>query len=151
MAIDINILRDFSTFPVRLKSAVQNLSEKDVLKQRREGGWTVKQILHHIAEAQTMAYFRVKWALTEENLIIKPFDQDKWSILSDKDSSVDSSVKIIEGIYEKFHLLISNNSNDEMKKVMHHPESGDLPLEQLILNYYKHGENHLAQIIELNR
>lgn len=150
--IDKGILQDWigiiKDFPKKLKEEVNNLSEKDFEKQYRPSGWTVRQIVNHCADSHMNSLVRFKLALTENTPVIKPYFEDRWAELSDtKIFPVESSLKTLEGLHERWVFLLNSLSDEELERQFEHPETGELISLKINIGIYAwHCEHHLAHI-----
>ncbi len=139
-------INEIRTLPRRLIVIVKHLSDEDLESTYREGSWTIRQIVHHIADSHMNAYIRFKLALTEENPTIKPYAEDKWAKLPDSKLPIATSLKIIESLHERWVYLIENLTNEQLKKTFIHPDSGIVSVEKNIGIYAWHGNHHIAHI-----
>ena len=98
-------LKEIETYTIRLRETVDSLSDEELSRTYRDGSWTVRQLVHHIADSQLNMYQRLKLALTDENPTVPDFDQDKWAIQPDTKLPVESSIKMLEGINERIVSL----------------------------------------------
>ena len=139
-------IEEIRTFPEQLKEAVTQLSEAELEKQYREGSWTIRQIVHHVADSHMNAYIRFKLAVTEEEPTIKPYDQDDWAKLPDSRMPISVSLQLLEGLHARLACLLESLSEEQGRRIFHHPESGVVSVEKNIGMYAWHGKHHLAQI-----
>lgn len=141
-------ITQLKSFPERLKQAVLPLSDKQLDTPYRPGGWTIRQVIHHLADTHMNIFMRVKLALTEDHPIIKPFQQDAWVELSDSlYYPIEPSLKILEGIHERLAYLFENLTEDDLKKKFTHPGYNKVfTIEQVIGLFTWHGNHHLAHI-----
>jgi hypothetical protein len=113
----------------------------------KDGGWSINQIIHHIADAHLHAYIRIKWIYTEENTTLKTFDQDKWVDAPDGDNwDVIGSLTLLSGICEKWAKLSENLTDEDWGKTGIHPEAGEISIEYIFNYFVDHGESHLDQL-----
>ncbi|MEO8794912.1 MAG: YfiT family bacillithiol transferase, partial [Daejeonella sp.] len=117
----------------------------------RPEGWTVRQVIHHLADSHMNAFIRFKLALTESNPTITPFDESLWADLPDgKKSPIDSSLKIIEGLHFRWTALLNSLSEDQFQRTYFHPDHGKKwTLENVLALYSWHSSHHLAHITSL--
>jgi uncharacterized damage-inducible protein DinB len=139
-------INEIGTLPIRLKEVVEYLNDEDLKCTYRVGSWTIRQLVHHIADSHTNAYTRFKLALTEENPTIKPYAEDKWAELPDSKLPIASSLKIIEALHERWVYLLENLTDEQLKRTFIHPDSGIVSVEKNIGIYAWHGNHHLAHI-----
>ena len=140
-------LKQLETFADRFESLVKSIQSERMEEKIREDGWSFAQIIHHIADAQSQAYYRIKWLLTEEDTVLKTFLQEKWAELPDSTTNdVSGSMAIIKGIYIRWsHLMLSLSENDWNNKGSH-PEIGEITISSLFEFYSNHGEGHLKSL-----
>lgn len=143
-------IADLRALPSELISAVDGLNEEQLNTPYREGGWTIKQVVHHIADSHMNGYIRVKWALTEDEPLIKAYEQDEWVKLKDTGCSpVSASIKLIDGLHERWANLVEALSEEELNKKLKHPENSYDRVSQIICVYAWHGKHHTAHITSL--
>ena len=143
-------LNDIEEAPRRLRAAVVGLTAEQMDTPYREGGWTVRQVAHHLPDSHLNAYARMKLALTEDTPTIKPYDEARWAELSDsRTAPVETSLAMMEALHERWgHLLRGMRESDFGRTVMH-PEMGALTVDDLLALYAWHGRHHVAQITGL--
>lgn len=141
----ISIIRNF---PLALKKEIEGLSDEQYNLIYREGGWTIRQLIHHCADSHMNAFLRIKLALTEESPVIKPYYEDKWAELPDaKLFSVDSSMKILFGLHERWAALLDCLESDQFKKSYLHPElKTKVSIWEAVGMYAWHCSHHLEHI-----
>lgn len=139
-------LKDIETFPIRLRETVGVLNEEELNKTYREGSWTVRQLVHHIADAQVHMYIRLKLALTDDNPDVAVFDENIWAVLPDTDLSVESSIKIIEGLNERIVSLGKSLTEKQINRTYNHPINGKTAVGAEFAKLYWHEEHHLTHI-----
>lgn len=138
-------------FPLELKKAVETLNKDQLDTPYRPGSWTVRQLIHHCADSHINAIIRFKLALTEDRPTIKPYEQDKWVLLSDvQKSEIQSSLSILDGIHHRLGHLLENLQEKEWSRTYIHPEHGqEFTIAYTAFNYAWHSSHHLAHITEL--
>ena len=113
----------------------------------RPGGWTGRQVVHHMADSHMNAYVRARLALTEEAPVIKPYAEDRWAELVDaRGSDVNASVAILEGLHQRWGILLHALSDEEWLRTYQHPEMGAVRLDQQTALYAWHGRHHLGHL-----
>lgn len=112
----------------------------------REGGWTRRQVIHHIADSHLMGYSRMKMILTEEYPTLKPYDQDAWATLSDSSIPIEASLALVRGLHARWHAMLQGVPEGSWGLTAYHPEDGEVVLEQLLRKYAGHGAHHVRQI-----
>jgi len=133
--------------PVSLRKILENISEKDLALSYREGGWSIRQIVHHVADSHLNMLVRFKLALTEDCPVIKPYNQDLWAQLPDYKNGVESSLVLFESIQQRFSELLKVMSEADFKRTYIHPEyNKTYSLSEATQLYAWHGMHHVAQI-----
>lgn len=135
-------------FPERIKREVQELTDKELESRYRPNGWTIKQVVHHCADSHMNSVIRFKLALTEDRPTIKPYFENLWAELSDSENlPVESSLKIIDGLHERWVSLLKALSVAELDRQFMHPETNEyIDLKTTLGIYAWHCEHHLAHI-----
>jgi uncharacterized damage-inducible protein DinB len=139
--------------PDLLLQAVRGLDEVRLETPYREGGWTVRQVVHHLPDSHLNAYVRYKLALTEDEPTIKPYDQARWADLADsRTTPVAASLALIAGLHERWvHLLRAMTPADFARRLRHPEFEAPQELDRLLALYAWHGDHHVAQILSLRR
>lgn len=138
--------------PAAIRSAVQDLSPQQLESPYRDGGWTVRQVVHHVPESHMNAYIRFKLALTEEQPTIKPYAEDRWAKLADVQSTpIEVSLALLENLHARWVILLQGLSEPDWKRTFIHPEIGVVSLEKNLALYAWHGKHHTAHITELRK
>lgn len=142
-------LRDIMLLPQLLENAVQNLDEAQLRSPYRPGGWTVQQVVHHVADSHINAYVRFKLALTEDNPTIKPYNQDAWAALSDTEHlPINISLTLLHALHARWCDLIKNMSEADWQRTVYHPEQQrTITLWSMLAIYAWHGKHHTAHVI----
>jgi uncharacterized damage-inducible protein DinB len=142
---------EIASTPANLRQAVSGLSAEQMATPYREGGWTVSQLVHHVAESHMQAYSRCKFALTEEKPIIKPYDEAKWAETPDVAATpAEVSLSLLEALQERWVNLLRGLSEEQMQRAFFHPEHGRLITIQRMLDMYAwHGRHHVAHVTKL--
>ena len=117
----------------------------------RPGGWTVRQLIHHIADSHLNSYVRFRWALTEDTPVIKAYDEKEWAELPDAQSApIKYSLNLLKAVHGRWSLLLERMSPDDFEKELSHPEwKYNLSLNDMVQLYHWHGSHHLAHITGL--
>jgi uncharacterized damage-inducible protein DinB len=138
--------------PARMREAVAGLDERQLATPYREGGWTVRQVVHHVPDSHLNAYIRFKLALTEEMPTIKPYDQAQWAELADaRESPVETSLKLLESLHDRWVRLLRSMSDADFSRRLMHPENGPMTLDNVLALYGWHGRHHTAHITSLRQ
>ncbi|HET9220540.1 MAG TPA: putative metal-dependent hydrolase [Terriglobia bacterium] len=146
------ILLEISELPGRLRDAIEGLGDRQLDTVYRPGGWTVRQVVHHVADSHLNSYLRTRFALTLNEPTIMAYDENLWAALKDAQSGpVDPSLLILEGIHARWCELLESLSEAEWAKRFVHPERGIVVLNENIPLYAWHGRHHTAHITELRK
>ncbi len=144
-------IEDISSLPGRLETALAGWTDDQLDTPYRPGGWTVRQLVHHLADSHQHAHCRIRLALTEEQPVIKPYDQDAWIQLADVQSlPVIDSLNILRGVHARWAFLLKKLDVQALQRTFIHPEHGkSFTVENTIGTYAWHGNHHLAHITGL--
>jgi hypothetical protein len=146
------LIDDIEQLPVALRTAVSGLSPQQIETPYRDGGWTVRQVVHHLADSHMNAFIRFKLALTEDEPTIKPYEQQLWADLPDVTATpVETSLVLLEALHARFVGLLRGMNSQDWKRTFRHPQLGVMPLEKNLALYSWHGRHHLAHITELRK
>jgi uncharacterized damage-inducible protein DinB len=136
--------------PARLREAVRDLSEEKLDTEYRPGGWTVRQVAHHLPDSHLNAYVRFKLALTESEPTIKPYEEGLWARLADvRETPVEVSVVLLEALHRRWVVLLRALSDGDFARTFRHPEAGAMSLDRTLALYAWHGRHHVAHITSL--
>lgn len=140
-------IRIIASFPADLKNVVAGMTDAQLNTPYREGGWTVKQVVHHCADSHMNSFIRFKLGLTEENPAIKPYAEAAWAEGKDYSADISTSLQIIEGVHARWTILLqSMQESDYMKTVFHPQHKRDIPLYELLALYVWHSKHHLGHV-----
>ncbi len=137
--------------PESLRQAVAGLSEVQLDTPYRPGGWTVRQVVHHLPDSHLNSYVRFKLALTEEEPIIRTYDQEKWAALPDATGPVADSLALLDALHRRWVRLLAEIPAAGWQRRLEHPEMGLLSLDTLLALYAWHGRHHVAHITALRQ
>ncbi|HKG22797.1 MAG TPA: putative metal-dependent hydrolase, partial [Blastocatellia bacterium] len=136
--------------PARLREAVEWLSPEQLETPYRPGGWTVRQVVHHVPDSHLNSYVRFKLALTEDHPTIRPYREDRWAELEDARSApLDVSLALLDSLHGRWVLLLRSLKPEDFARTFEHPELGEVSLEKNVALYAWHGRHHVAQITSL--
>jgi hypothetical protein len=148
MAEQASFIESLKHLPEALQNAVRGLSDKQLDTPTGDGKWTIRQITHHIADANINAYARMKLVATEQKPILKPYDQDQWAILADcKSGAIEPTLTLIKGLHERWVVFLQSLPETSWKREGIHLENGKMTLFDVLKLYSNHGNSHLQQII----
>ncbi|MFC5406404.1 YfiT family bacillithiol transferase [Cohnella soli] len=144
-------LADIEALPERLKAALNGLTDRQLQEPYRPGGWTVKQVAHHLADSHMNSFIRFKLALTENNPTIKPYEEQLWAELPDSiDLPADVSVALLIALHERWAVLLRSMSDEQYARTFVHPASQQTNRLDVALGMYAwHGRHHVAQVTTL--
>ena|SRR3984957_7456451 len=145
-------IEDIEQTPAAMRAAIKNLDAKQVATPYREGGWTVRQVVHHVPESHMNAYIRFKLALTEDEPTIKPYMEDRWAATGDVESTpLEVSLALLDPLHNRWVRLLRTMKAADWKRGFRHPEMGEVSLERSLALYAWHGKHHVAHITELRK
>jgi hypothetical protein len=139
-----------AALPSRMRQAIAGLKEDQLSTPYRDGGWTVRQVIHHVPDSHMNAYIRFKWALTEEVPTIKPYDEGAWAALKDSEQTpVEVSLTLLESLHARWTVLLRSLTAEDFLRRLDHPASGPHNVNWLLELYSWHGNHHVAHITSL--
>ncbi len=141
---------DIAEAPALLEAAVSGLQPAQLDTPYRPGGWTVRQIVHHLPDSHLNSYVRFRLALTEEEPTIKPYEEARWAELPDaRTAPVDMSLQLLSALHERWVLLLRSFGDSEFARTFRHPDLGVMKLDKTLGLYAWHGRHHVAHIAAL--
>jgi uncharacterized damage-inducible protein DinB len=143
-------IEDIAETPAKLRAAVAGLSEPQLATPYRDGGWTVRQVVHHLADSHLNAFVRFKLALTEDRPTVKTYEQQLWAETPDaKSAPVEFSLALVESLHQRWTVLLKSLAPADFARALRHPELGEVTLEKYLAMYAWHGRHHVAHITGL--
>ncbi len=142
----IQVIREL---PAQLRDAVSGLSSTQLETPYREGGWTVRQLIHHVADSHANAYVRFKLALTEDTPTIKPYNEAAWAQLADSLLPIEISLTLIDVLHLRWVALLESLSDADFDRAYNHPENGKQNLATVVALYAWHSRHHTAHVTRL--
>ncbi len=143
-------IEQIASLPERMRQAVAGLKDDQLSTPYRDGGWTVRQVVHHVPDSHLNAYIRFKWALTEDFPTIKPYNEGAWATLKDSEQTpVDVSLILLESLHARWTVLLRSLTAQDFQRQLNHPESGPHNVDWLLELYSWHGNHHVAHITSL--
>lgn len=139
-------IEDIAALPVNLRAALEGVTEGELATPYREGGWTVRQVVHHIADSHINAIVRVKLALTEDEPTVKTYDEVLWAELGDMKGPIESSVMLLDGLHRRWTDLMRSLTEREFQRTFRHAEWGSVRVDQYLALYSWHSRHHVAHI-----
>ena len=151
-AINAAALADLEQLPAQLREATANLSNQQLDTPYRPGGWTVRQVVHHVADSHMNGFVRTKLALTEDNPTIKPYAEGEWARLADMRLPIDISLALIDNLHVRWVAVFRSLTPPQLQRAYVHPEHGRaLTLAWHLQDYAWHGRHHVAHITSLRQ
>jgi uncharacterized damage-inducible protein DinB len=143
-------LDEIARTPANLRAAVKGLSHAQLDTPYRPGGWTVRQVVHHVPDSHLNSYMRFKLALTEDEPTIKTYAEDRWAELADtKSTPIEVSLTLLESLHDRWVRLLRALTPEDWKRTFRHPELGAMNLEKTLALYAWHGRHHVAHVTGL--
>jgi uncharacterized damage-inducible protein DinB len=145
-------LAEIEATPARLRAAVAGLTEKQLDTPYRPGGWTVRQVVHHLADSHLNSYVRFRLALTENEPPVKTYDQQLWANLRDACTApAELSLTLLDALHQRWIMLLRSLKPEDFSRALKHPELGRVTLEKYLAMYAWHGKHHVAHITSLRQ
>lgn len=146
------LIRQIAEVPAVLREETAGLSEAQIDTPYRPGGWTVRQVVHHLPDSHLNSYVRFKLALTEKEPTIRPYEEQLWAELPEaKTGSLDLSLDLLDALHRRWVVVLKSMSPDDFSRTLIHPESGKMNLDRLLQLYAWHGRHHTAHITQLKK
>jgi uncharacterized damage-inducible protein DinB len=143
------LLTQVAEAPAKLRAAIQGLNESQLDTPYRDGGWTSRQVVHHVADSHMNAFIRFKLALTEDNPTIKPYPENLWANLADQKLPIDVSLPLVDNVHERWVTVLRSMRETDWARTFNHPELGVQRLDRALALYAWHGRHHVAHITSL--
>lgn len=151
-AMRAQAIQEIANTPAAVRAATQGLGNSQLDTPYREGGWTVRQVVHHLADSHMNAYVRCRLALTESEPTIKPYEESAWARLEDAaHSPIEVSLRLMEPLHERWVTLLRSVKAEEFARTFRHPDHGVRTLDWMLFLYAWHGKHHTAHITELRK
>ncbi len=145
-------IEEIAAAPAKMRAAVKGLNDAQLDTAYREGGWTARQVVHHVADSHLNAYVRLRLALTEDEPTIKPYAEGSWAELPDaKSAPVEVSLAMMDSLHDRWVRLLRTLSDGDYAKTFRHPEHGVRTVDWLLFLYTWHGKHHTAHITQLRQ
>ena len=142
---------ELSALPSNIRAAVDGLTDAQLDTPYRDGGWTVRQVVHHVADSHMNGLTRVKLALTEDSPTIKPYAQHHWANLADSKLPIELSLRILDGVHQRLDAVVASLTAADYAKTFIHPDNGLTRLDNWVQLYAWHSRHHVAHITELRK
>jgi hypothetical protein len=142
-AMHIQVIRDT---PKNLAEALKGMTDAHIDTPYRPGGWTIRQVVHHLPDSHMNAYCRMKFALTEKAPLVKAYDEDAWAKLPDSRMPIAASVTLLTALHERWVKLMESFGPDDFQRTVTHPEHGPITVDFLLALYAWHGPHHVGHV-----
>jgi hypothetical protein len=142
---------EIASTPAKMRAAVKGLSDAQLDTPYREGGWTVRQVVHHVPDSHVNALIRLKLALTEDKPTIKPYNEAAWAKLADAQMPIEASQTMLDSVHARFDRIWRSLKPEDFSRKLVHPEHGERTVDWLLFDYEWHGKHHTAHITELRK
>jgi uncharacterized damage-inducible protein DinB len=146
----VALIEQIEAAPARLREAIKGLGREQLETSYRPGGWTVRQVVHHVPDSHLNSYMRFRLALTEDEPTIKPYQEDRWAELPDaRTAPPEMSLDLLEALHRRWTRLLRSLTPPDWERRFRHPELGLMSLERTLALYAWHGRHHVAHITSL--
>jgi len=142
----LELIRQLQNLPAELRAALSGLGDADLDQPYRPGGWTVRQLVHHIADSHMHAYLRMKFAITMDEPTILPYDENKWVALADATGPIEPSLALLQALHMRWTIFLRSLPDSAFERRFLHPENGPTTLARSLEIYAWHGRHHVAHI-----
>jgi len=143
-------IREIADAPHALRDAVAGLDDAQLDTPYRPGGWTVRQVVHHVPDSHLNAYIRFKLALTEDTPTIRPYDEAAWARVADTARTpIDVSLALLDALHQRWRILLDTMGDADFARELVHPEHGTITLDWMLQLYAWHGRHHVAHVTAL--
>src|SRR5215472_9686585 len=143
---------EIASLPEKMRAAVKGLHDAQLDTPYRPGGWTVRQVVHHVPDSHLNSYMRFKLALTEDEPTIKTYAEDRWAELADsKATPIEVSLALLDSLHDRWVRLLTSLTEEDWKRTFRHPDLGPMTLEKALALYAWHGKHHVAHVAELRK
>ncbi|HSP17122.1 MAG TPA: putative metal-dependent hydrolase [Thermoanaerobaculia bacterium] len=144
------LIRQIADAPAALQKAIDGLNVAQLDTPYRDGGWTIRQVVHHVPDSHMGGFMRLKWAMTEDAPTIKAYDQDAWSKLPDVSATpVAVSVALLDNLHRRWMTILTSLDDAAFARALVHPDHGRVTVDWLVQMYAWHGRHHVAHITSL--
>jgi len=141
------MIEQIAATPAKMREAVAGLTPQQLETPYRDGGWTLRQVVHHVPDSHMNSYVRFKLALTEQSPTIRPYDEARWAELADsRETPLETSMTLLESLHDRWVRLLRSMAADDFQRTLKHPENGQMTLDAMVALYAWHGRHHVAHI-----
>ncbi len=143
---------DIQNAPANFRNAVRGLDDGQLDTPYRPGGWTVRQVIHHVPDSHMNCFIRFRLTLTEDEPAVKPYDENKWALLHDSlTAPAEVSLQLLESLHDRWVRMMESMSDADFQRRFHHPEIGPVDLNTALAGYAWHSRHHCAHIMNLRQ
>lgn len=139
-------ITDIEELPYKINEIITNIDDDSRKKQYRNGSWDVNTLIHHIADSHLHGYVRTKLILTEERPKVSTYEENEWIKLADNENDCHDSIMFLFGIHHRWSTILKELTEEQLERVMIHPDNGEVTLKQMLSLYAWHGNHHLEHI-----
>jgi uncharacterized damage-inducible protein DinB len=147
----LQAIDEIASTPKKLRAAVQGLNDAQLDTPYREGGWTVRQVVHHVPDSHMNAYIRLRLALTEDKPTIKPYEEARWAQLADSKLPIEVSQTLLDCVHARWDTVWRSLTPEDFALRLIHPDHGERTVDWVLFVYEWHGKHHTAHITELRK
>jgi hypothetical protein len=147
----LDAMASLAEMPELLRAAIRSLSAAQINTPYRDGGWTVRQVVHHLADSHMTAFFRLRKALTEDWPVVEGYNEGSFATLHDVAAPVEWSLELVEGVHARWVMLLQSMTEEQWHRGFYHSERGKMALDVATLLYGWHSKHHVAHITHLRR
>ena len=146
------LIDDIEQLPVHLRAALHGLGDAQLDTPYRDGGWTVRQVVHHLADSHMNGFIRMRLAMTEENPTIKPYEENEWAKLADsRDGAIDLSVPLLDALHRRWTIFLRSLEASAFDRPLTHPDIGPIKIHDILQIYGWHCRHHVGHITALRK
>jgi uncharacterized damage-inducible protein DinB len=142
---------ELAAAPKKLRAAVAGLNDTQLDTPYREGGWTVRQVVHHVSDSHMNAFIRLRLALTEDKPTIRPYDEARWAELADAQAPIEVSQRLLDSLHVRWDMNWRSMQQEQFARPLIHPDAGERNIDWLLFLYAWHGQHHTAHVTELRK
>lgn len=144
-------IEELAATPAKMRAAVKGLNDSQLDTPYREGGWTVRQVVHHVPDSHMNALIRLKLALTEDKPTVKPYNETAWAKLADAKMPIEVSQTLLDSVHARWDRIWRSLKPEDFARKLVHPDHGERTVDWLLFDYEWHGKHHTAHITELRK
>lgn len=145
------LIATIADLPLKMRAAVAGLNDRQLDTPYRDGGWTVRQTVHHVADSHMNSFIRFRLAITEENPTIKPYHEELWADIADAKEPVEVSLTLLEVLHRRMEVMLRSFKASDWRRTLVHPQNGPTTLDKMLGLYAWHSKHHVAHITELRK